>query len=442
MTVRLQTILLAMTSAAASTWAAGPDIRVIDVFEAARWGSVGNVSAYSLGTTACNFGDSPASWNRDTVQHPVIAQNLYRLKAGRFEQIGLSWVKHTFAADIVSLCGTCQGSPADRTRLGVGCGDAYSAFLNGSAFYLGPRSQVNAFTGSFTFPVDSSSFPSAAPTIGRRIQVPTDALTPALNVGARYFGVAQYVSPDDTLTGNGENNTSTREVFVSGSLAISTQAAVPAFVGLSAVEAWGAVDPAVAVARVRVPDEGLLVVGSSVTALGGGLWRYNYAVENLTSDRAVRALAIPLDACAGQPGTWAAQPAHHSGEPFDTLSWALSRSGGLVEWACSPYESNPNANAIRWGTTGSFELTCDRPPRQGTVVIGLYKSGAQNRVITAAVVPGMNPDFNLDGFVDGFDYDDYVIAFEIGISGADFNADGFVDGFDYDDFVTRFESGC
>ena len=53
-------------------------------------------------------------------------------------------------------------------------------------------------------------------------------------------------------------------------------------------------------------------------------------------------------------------------------------------------------------------------------------------------------DFNADGFVDFFDYDDYVACFEgFGAPGcnADFNGDGFVDFFDYDDFVFAFE-GC
>ena len=52
-------------------------------------------------------------------------------------------------------------------------------------------------------------------------------------------------------------------------------------------------------------------------------------------------------------------------------------------------------------------------------------------------------DFNLDGFVDFFDYDDFVTAFEAGNPRADFNADGFLDFFDYSDFVACFEgSGC
>ncbi len=55
-------------------------------------------------------------------------------------------------------------------------------------------------------------------------------------------------------------------------------------------------------------------------------------------------------------------------------------------------------------------------------------------------------DFNGDGFLDFFDYDDYVTCFETGACGArstaDFNGDGFVDFFDYDDFVSAFENGC
>lgn len=51
-------------------------------------------------------------------------------------------------------------------------------------------------------------------------------------------------------------------------------------------------------------------------------------------------------------------------------------------------------------------------------------------------------DFNADGFLDFFDYNGYVDAFEHGDSAADVNADGFVDFFDYTDFVTTFETGC
>jgi hypothetical protein len=55
-------------------------------------------------------------------------------------------------------------------------------------------------------------------------------------------------------------------------------------------------------------------------------------------------------------------------------------------------------------------------------------------------------DFNGDGFIDFFDYDDFVLCYEGGGcppgSNPDINQDGFVDFFDYDDFVVAFEAGC
>jgi hypothetical protein len=59
-----------------------------------------------------------------------------------------------------------------------------------------------------------------------------------------------------------------------------------------------------------------------------------------------------------------------------------------------------------------------------------------------AAAPLCNADFNQDGFLDFFDYDDFVLAFETGVGNADFNGDGFTDFFDYDDFVLAFELGC
>jgi hypothetical protein len=64
----------------------------------------------------------------------------------------------------------------------------------------------------------------------------------------------------------------------------------------------------------------------------------------------------------------------------------------------------------------------------------------------APEVPTCPADFNGDGFLDFFDYDDYVNCFETGTcppgKTADFNGDDFVDFFDYDDFVFNFETGC
>ena len=56
-----------------------------------------------------------------------------------------------------------------------------------------------------------------------------------------------------------------------------------------------------------------------------------------------------------------------------------------------------------------------------------------------AYCPG---DFNLDGFVNGDDYDTFASFFDIADRCADFNGDGFVNGDDYDAFASNFDAGC
>lgn len=90
-----------------------------------------------------------------------------------------------------------------------------------------------------------------------------------------------------------------------------------------------------------------------------------------------------------------------------------------------------------------------------SITVSATETAAYSCLVTAPCGGGMSgesrvvvckADFNCDGFLDGFDYDDFVACFEgdpcpSGRS-ADFNNDGFPDGFDYDDFVSAFESGC
>jgi hypothetical protein len=124
----------------------GPDVTVIYLPSVQNYGAVSGVRAYAVGTTSCNVGTTPVAWcnnnggcgsgaNRlEDEDHPAIAQNLYRLKDGRFEQIGMSWLKHGFVStnSTDGACGSCQGPPLGGDQLGVGCTDAYGASLNGS----------------------------------------------------------------------------------------------------------------------------------------------------------------------------------------------------------------------------------------------------------------------------------------------------------------------
>jgi hypothetical protein len=107
-------------------------------------------------------------------------------------------------------------------------------------------------------------------------------------------------------------------------------------------------------------------------------------------------------------------------------------------------------------TDGAFAMAWE-PGENGEFEIAGLELVSQNPglcAFTFAYIPyegfGVgNPcpaDFNGDGFVDFFDFDDFVLCFE-GTScptgtTADFNLDGFIDFFDFDDFVVAFEAGC
>jgi hypothetical protein len=70
------------------------------------------------------------------------------------------------------------------------------------------------------------------------------------------------------------------------------------------------------------------------------------------------------------------------------------------------------------------------------------QAGATDVFILQPIVTPCPADFNLDGFLDFFDYDEFTYAFEIGDPRSDFNHDGFQDFFDWDEFQTVFETGC
>jgi hypothetical protein len=77
----------------------------------------------------------------------------------------------------------------------------------------------------------------------------------------------------------------------------------------------------------------------------------------------------------------------------------------------------------------------------GTVIVSDIQGGLFV-VDPSAAEHCMDGDFNGDGFIDGIDYDQFVLAFESADESADFNGDGFVDGIDYDGFMAAFERGC
>ncbi len=364
--------------------ASGPDVIVGDLHELARYGTSGGITAYAVGTVSCNVGDFWLNWFSNTNQHPVIAQNLYRLKGGRFEQIGQSWLKHGFFALSGSLCfNDCEST--DGTHLGVHCSDPYSASLNGQQSNLGPRYQVNAATGVFTYPPAN---PSTPPTIGRRLQVRNTDLDPAQNAGALYFVEGHYVTPDDASAGNKNNNASYRRVNVGSSpFNLSFVGGNPTQREKAAIQAWKANDAAVTLAGIDVTGDGHMDLAYRVTDLGGGQFHYEYALYNMNSDRSGQAFEIPIPAAVTVSNIGFHDVDYHSGEPFAGTDWPGTVGSGKISWATQTFAQNQNANALRWGTLYNFRFDADAPPQavNGTVV--LFKPGSPSSVNVVTLGP-------------------------------------------------------
>jgi cysteine-rich repeat protein len=356
--------------------ASGPDVIVGRLPAVDNYGSVGNTAAFALGTTSCNVGDTELLWTFDSNTHPVIAQNLYRLKDGRFEQVGMSWLKHGFAALTFNVCGCGCIDPGTSQRLGVGCSDPYSSSLNGNQDLLGPRSEVNAHTGQFLYPFGDQNVDGDA--IYKRLQVAIADLDPGQDGGGMYFAEGHYVTPDDASAGNADNNASYRQIAIGGAGANWTASfsGMPATVrGAPAIRAWAAHDVGVVETDVRVPGEGLLLLAGKATDLGDGSWSYEYALQNLNSDRSVHSFTVPLATVAVAGNIAFHDVDYHSGEPYDGTDWPGVRGADAVTWSTDSFAGNPNANALRWGSLYNFRFESDAPPQETTVALGLFKPG-------------------------------------------------------------------
>ncbi len=448
---------------------AGPDVIVGELMEnqfengamtltLAPMATVGSVSAYAVGTTSCNIGTSNLLWIQGTNQHPVIGQSMYRLKDGRLEQIGLGWLKHGFFALTYNACSnegyTCNGQGA--TVLGVGCSDPYDASLNGSQGNLGPRYQVNASTGVFPFPY--ASHPNVNG-LSKRIQVNHADIEGSPTT--RYFAEGVYITQDDTAAGNNANNASYRRMTVNAvtrvfTLTDQTVRRKPA------IHAWkdyggpgGTTDPDVILNSYDIQGDGRFWFASKATNLGGGQWHYEYALQNLTSDRSAGSITVPVPECASVSNAGFHDVAYHSGEPQDPADWTSSRVGAQLGWTVNPPPPPPlppalpwQHNAVRWGTMYNYRFDSNLPPKtNGTITIGLFKPPTGASPATSFDVAGVVPrfctaDMNESCSLTIADFAAFQALFVAQDPRADFNGDGQFTIGDFVAYQAAFVAGC
>ena len=393
--------------------AIGADVVVFSFYDGIHsYGSADGYVGYSIGTRSCNRGDAHLNWCSDVnaghcaagatvLDHPVIAQNLYRLKDGRFEQIGMSWLKHGFQSTNSATAG-CNGAsgtggcspstPEGSAVLRIGCSDPYSWYLNGGQ-PLGRRSEVDGTTVVFPSP----SSPSGPYTVyDERIKVPAADVDPTLNPGAMYWGEAQYFAKDDAASGNALNNASyQRAAVASGSPDYTLSATGTFFEQQPAINAWRAQDPSVFLANADVPGNPIqrFQVARKVTELGGGQWHYEYAVRNHNSDRSARAFAVKFPQATTFTNIGFSDVDSHSGEPYATTDWSAATMSDSVAWSTLDFATDENANALRFATMYNFWFDADHPPSNG-------ESGVLHDIVLFK--PGSPMELTFDGFRDLF----------------------------------------
>lgn len=415
--------------------AAGPDLVVANIHQITNWTStpVNGMRAYSFAPTTCNIGDLPASWNGNTAQHPLMTQNLHRISNGRVEQLGMSFVYHGFTALGQNFCGVCQPT-GDPFVLGVGCSTVEQSHFFGEPNSLGPRSGCNASTGACAWPYAPSQCAGMGALCEKLFASEADLSVP----GAVYLAEMIVVQFQDAAAGNTANNTTCRRILIHPTTFNATFAA-PAEVGASAVDAWkahglgpGQPDASILVAEASVLGDGRFVVGSRATNIGAGLWRYEYAVENVNSDRGAGSFRVPIgNASVGAIGFRDVN--YHSGEVYDPTDWNGAVVDGAVQWSSpATHAQNPNSNALRWGTLYNFRFEAASGPIEGPASIGCFKPGAPAAIEVGVRAPGLAfcpTDIDGDGSTGFADLNEVLDLFGAqGVeAGADVNGDGSVD---------------
>jgi hypothetical protein len=389
----------------------GPDIIVGDLSAMVQAEpSSDSQVGLGIGTTSCNNGDQPVHFFAiPNTDHSVISMNLYRMSGGpnnndRFEQIGESWVKHTFGANQDDECNFgCIPWP-DSTQLGVGCSDPYGAAQNAGYSLLGGRAWVNPFTGAFPSTARSHTGHVHTATSHRVLVAKTD-LDTTQNTGATYYAEAQYDTPQEYAwcqahpgQCNMYNNASYRQFSVAGT-ANFTFSPVGETVRMNpATDAWTGSTSALVEPEPGVDGRAFVVY--KVTTPSAGVWHYEYAIHNQNLDRSIQSFSVPLGKGVNISNIGFHFPPNHPGFPndgtvgntgFSNDPWIPNQMPDALTWNCETLAQNPNANAIRFGTLYNFRFDADQPPQSANATIDFFKTGSPMSVGIQAPGGGGTP---------------------------------------------------
>src|SRR6476646_8838778 len=396
----------------------GPDIIVGDLPDMVQIDpAVGSQVGLGIATTSCNNGDQPVNFFAlPNTDHPFFPENFYRMSGGadnteRIEQVGQSWIKHTFGADEGDDCnlGCNTNNCTQFSQLCPGCSDPYLADENGFYDLLGSRAWVNPFTGAMPSTAANHNG-HAHDGVSHRIRVNLADLNTSLNTGATYFAEAEYLDPLEYTwcqahpgECNMYNNASYRQFLVNGTTSFTfspvgqthrMQPAIMAWTGATIIQLQP--DP---------ENDGIALLGYKVTNPSPGVWHYEYAIYNENLDRSIQSFSVPVQgnisnigfhAPPQEPG-WANDGTFNN-QGYSSMPWAVSHNnncfiwqGDFLTWNSEFFAQNQNANAIRFGTLYNFRFDADHFPSFWYGRIGFFKTGAPIDVVVPVPINAITP---------------------------------------------------
>jgi hypothetical protein len=378
---------------------------------------VADICGMSVATTSWNVGTKDIMWfNIPDEEHPFIVMNAYRLMNDRFEQIGMSSIKHGFYALGSHQCGgppcTFEAGHGPGDWLGTGCTDTYGSDLNGVQSGMGPRYEVNPWTGYWFFPGSHMDGGHGHDAVEHRIQIHDADLDEELNPGATYYGEGFYVILDDVDV---MNSASWKPFSVGGHAAghwflDMTSAGDYPNIGF-AIDAWPGATKTLIAQEIPVKEfsspDGRCVLAAKATPLpDGDTWHYEYALLNVDLDRQVGSFSVPIPSGATVTNIGFHAVEHHD-EPFNTADadavpidnapWTPLVLPTSVSW-------DTDSNPIMWGMMYNFRFDADVPPDTTTVTVGHFRAGTPAALTAETVGPTLACPADIDGSGEvGFD---------------------------------------
>jgi len=374
-----------------------PDLIAGDHQQMSQLGREGDEVGLMLQSVCCNHGDEPLDWHGNPdPRHPFMVFNLYRVSADRIVQVGSSWAKHAPGpATTANACGFGCTVPTDPYTLGIGCSDIYSAGYNGTQSILGPRSEIDPWSGSYDYNTSILNGPQGSLTpVDRRLRIHDGDLDPSANPDSDLFVEALYIAHDDPNPG--DNMIHEPVTITSGTPGQTWQFSLsePGQIG-PAILAWSGST----ISQITPVDgsDGIAFIAAKAFPLDATetTWRYEYAIWNHNLSRHVGELEIPLT-----PGVQITDPYFHAPEieslGYDDLPWQINIESAAIRWNAPPQ------NPLRWGYLYNFGFTATAAPTDGTLLVtGHDVPGA---ISADSLIPGFPPsplmrrgDCNADG---------------------------------------------